>query len=174
MLFPTTDDYVDYLAEHYNELSKHFYVAIPNPETVALFGDKRITYQFAEKKGIAHPQSWYPESLKDVEEIAKQTSYPIVVKPAVMYSFHKLFGKKAFRCNTKDELIRKCEEINEKMPISAIVIQEFLAGGAKTLYSYGAFAVDGEPKAWIMANRIRQNPMDFGNRPNICSNLQHS
>lgn len=163
MLFPTTDDYVDYLAEHYNELSKHFYVAIPNPETVALFGDKRITYQFAEKKGIAHPQSWYPESLKDVEEIAKQTSYPIVVKPAVMYSFHKLFGKKAFRCNTKDELIRKCEEINEKMPISAIVIQEFLAGGAKTLYSYGAFAVDGEPKAWIMANRIRQNPMDFGN-----------
>lgn len=163
MLFPTADDYVEYLAEHYNELSKHFYVAIPDPETVALFGDKRKTYQFAEKLGIAHPHSWYPETLKDVEEIAKQTSYPIVVKPAVMYSFHKLFGKKAFRCDTKDELISKCEEINKKMPVSAIVIQEYLAGGAKTLYSFGTYAVNGEPKAWIMANRIRQNPMDFGN-----------
>lgn len=163
MLFPTADDYVDYLAVHYNELSKHFYVAIPDPEIVALFGDKRKTYKFAEQTGIPHPKSWYPEMLTDIASISDQLTYPIVVKPAVMYSFHKLFGKKAFRCDTKDELIRKCEEINEKIPISAILIQEFLAGGAKALYSYGVFAVDGEPKAWITANRIRQNPMDFGN-----------
>ena len=80
-----------------------------------------------------------------------------------MYSFHQLFGKKAFRCDDKKELLARCIDISEKIPVSSIIIQEFLSGGAKCLYSFGAFAVDGEPKAWVTANRIRQNPMDFGN-----------
>ena len=44
-----------------------------------------------------------------------------------------------------------------------MIFQEYLCGGAKNLYSYGAFVVEGNVKAWIIANRIRQNPMDFGN-----------
>lgn len=163
LLFPTADDYVEFLAEKYSELNKHFILGIPNPEIVALFGDKRKTYQFAEQAGIPHPKSWYPDTIIDVEHIANKIEYPIVIKPSIMYSFHKMFGKKAFRCDTKDELISMCKEVNEKMPISAVVIQEFLSGGPQKLYSYGAFVVDGEPKAWVMANRIRQNPMDFGN-----------
>ena len=163
LLVPTADDYVEYLASHYDELNKHFVLTIPRPEVVMLFGDKRKTYRFAEEQNIPHPKSWYPETISDVIEIANEVSFPIVVKPAVMYRFHKLFGKKAFRCDSKEELIGKCKEINQKLPLSTIVVQEFLAGGAKTLYSYGVFSVNGEPKAWIMANRIRQNPMDFGN-----------
>lgn len=44
-----------------------------------------------------------------------------------------------------------------------VLIQEFLSGGPQYLYSYGTFAVNGVPRAAIMVNRIRQNPMDFGN-----------
>ena len=163
LLFPTADDYVEFLAEKYTELNKHFILGIPNPEIVALFGDKRKTYQFAEQAGIPHPKSWYPDTLDDVEHIADEIVYPVVIKPAVMYSFHKIFGKKAFRCDSKKELFNKCRVISGKMPIAGLVIQEYLAGGAKSLFSYGTFAVDGEPKAWVIANRIRQNPMDFGN-----------
>lgn len=163
MLFPTADDYVEYLATNYNELRKHFILAIPNPQTVALFGDKRKAYQYAEGAGIPHPKSWYPDTLEDVASIATKVTYPVVVKPAIMYSFHKLFGKKAFRCDSSSMLLSICRMINEKMPVGNLVIQEFLEGGAKFLYSFGAFAVDGIPKAWITVNRIRQNPMDFGN-----------
>lgn len=163
LLFPTADDYVEFLAANFKELSMHFVLGIPNPEIVALFGDKRKTYQFAEQAGIPHPKSCYPDTLDDVEHMADKITYPIVIKPAVMYSFHKMFGKKAFRCDSKEELVNRCKEISRKMPINSLVIQEFLSGGAKSLFSYGAFAVNGEPKAWVMANRIRQNPMDFGN-----------
>ena len=163
LLFPTADDYVEFLAVNYAELSKHFVLGIPNPEIVTLFGDKRKTYQFAEHAGIPHPKSWYPDALDYVEHIADKITYPVVIKPAVMYSFHKIFGKKAFRCDSKEELVDRCKEISRKMPIKSLVIQEFLSGGAKSLFSYGAFTVNGEPKAWVMANRIRQNPMDFGN-----------
>lgn len=163
LLFPTADQYVEFLDKNRDDLSKHFVLGIPSKDVIELFGDKRNTYQFASKIGIPHPESWYPESIDDVEKIATEATFPLVVKPAVMYSFHQMFGKKAFRCDDKESLIAKCAEISKKIPLSSVIIQEFLAGGAKSLYSFGAFAVDGEPKAWIMANRIRQNPMDFGN-----------
>lgn len=163
LLFPTADQYVEFLDQNREDLSRHFVLGIPQKDVITLFGDKRNTYKFASKIGIPHPASWYPENINDVEKIAQEASFPLVVKPAVMYSFHKLFGKKAFRCDDKESLIAKCEEIGKKIPLSSVIIQEFLAGGAKSLYSFGAFVVDGEPKAWVMANRIRQNPMDFGN-----------
>jgi predicted ATP-grasp superfamily ATP-dependent carboligase len=80
-----------------------------------------------------------------------------------MHTFHKMFGKKAYRCDNADELIALCERIGTKFPIDGLVVQEFLPGGAESLYSYAATVIKGEPIAWIMANRIRQNPMDFGN-----------
>lgn len=80
-----------------------------------------------------------------------------------MYSFHKLFGKKAFRCNDKNELILRATAIAKRFPLENVLIQEFLSGGPQYLYSYGTFAVNGVPRAAIMVNRIRQNPMDFGN-----------
>lgn len=163
LLFPTADQYVEFLDQNREDLSKHFVMGIPQSDVIELFSDKRNTYKFASKIGIPHPESWYPESIDDVEKIAQEASFPLVVKPAVMYSFHKLFGKKAFRCDDKESLIAKCAEIGKKIPLSSLIIQEFLTGGAKSLYSFGVFAVDGKPKAWIMANRIRQNPMDFGN-----------
>lgn len=163
LLFPTADEYVEFLDKNREYLSRHFVLGIPQKEIIELFGDKRNTYQFASKIGIPHPKSWYPKSIDDVKEIAQEAAFPLVVKPAVMYSFHKMFGKKAFRCDDKESLILKCEEIGKKIPLSSVIVQEFLAGGAKSLYSFGAFAVDGEPKAWVIANRIRQNPMDFGN-----------
>ena len=163
MLFPTADNYVEILSKNFNKLKEHFFVAIPPTSCVETFCDKRKTYQFAAKNNIPHPQSWYPNNIKDVYNISDKIEYPVVVKPAVMYSFHKIFGKKAFRCDSKDSLIKKCEEISTKIPLSSILIQEFLSGGTKALYSYGVLAINGTPKAWIIANRIRQNPMDFGN-----------
>lgn len=163
MLFPTSDDYIDFLTDNYNSLSQHFALGIPNPKCVEIFADKRKTYQFAENMGIPHPKSWYPNSMDDVKRLAPTLPYPIVVKPAVMYTFHKMFGKKAYRCDTPEELVERCNTIGASFPIDGLVIQEFLSGGAESLYSFGATAVKGEPIAWVMANRIRQNPMDFGN-----------
>lgn len=169
MLFPTSDDYIDLMVEHYEEWKDRLYLAIPTPETVALFANKRTTYQFCEQNSIAHPHSFYPENMDDVRAIAGKIDYPCVVKPAVMYSFHKLLGKKAFLIKNKIELIEQIERIERAgFPINLMVIQEFMAGGAKDLYSFGTFAVDGESLVDIQVNRIRQNPMTFGNSTTYC------
>lgn len=164
LLFPTSDEYVEYLTNNYTTFSRHFILGVPEPDCTTIFLNKRNTYKFCEDNNIPHPASKYPESIDDVIEIGKHTSFPLVVKPGTMYSFHKLVGKKAFLCQNAEELVSKCVEIQQKgFPIKDLIIQQFLSDGPKSLYSFGTFAQNGEPVAWIQANRIRQNPMDFGN-----------
>ena len=134
LLFPTSDEYIEYLSDHYDELNQLYTLGIPKPDCVNIFADKRKTYQFAERMGIPHPKSIYPDSMKDVRKIADTTTFPVVVKPAVMYSFHKTFGKKAYRCDDAEALISRCKAISLQFPINGLVIQEFLSGGAESLY----------------------------------------
>jgi len=164
LLFPTNDEAVEVLSNHYEEYGMHFAMGIPNPSIVALFNNKRTAYQYVADNGIPCPKCWYPNTIDEVREMATTLEYPVVVKPAVMYSFHATFGKKAYRCNNAEELESIFQRIaSVNYPIDTILIQEFLSGGPKYLYSYGVFAANGESKAALMANRIRQNPMDFGN-----------
>lgn len=175
VLFPTSDDAIELLVNHREELERLAIVALPDNSIVELFADKRVAYQFAERNGIPHPHSYYPNSMEDVERIAKDISYPCVVKPAVMHSFHALFGKKAYLCRDSEALLARMHSIAEKpYPIHKMLIQEYLSGGAKSLYSYGTFAIDGRPVVNIQVNRIRQNPMDFGNSTTFCVTCDHS
>ncbi len=164
LLFPTNDEAVELLCENYNDYNIRFALGIPQPKIVALFNNKRKAYQYAEANNIPCPKCWYPNSMQEVEQLAEVLPYPIVVKPAVMYSFHTTFGKKAFRCNNSEELLTIYHRVNAKhYPLESILIQEFLSGGPKHLYSCGVMAVEGKPVVSLQANRIRQNPMDFGN-----------
>ena len=163
LLFPTNDEMVNFLSENYNKFNTHYYLGIPQPEVVEIFYNKRNTYQFAEKNNIIHPKTWFPDSIADVENLSNKISFPIIIKPGIMHSFHKQFGEKAFRCNNSKELIEKASWISESFSVGNLVIQELLLGGPRNLYSYAAFAINGEVYASLMVNRIRQNPMDFGN-----------
>lgn len=164
LLFPTNDEGVEFLCQKYEEYRSRFVLGIPQPEVVALFLDKRKAYKYVIENKIPCPSCWYPNSMTDVEVLSRELPYPVVIKPAVMYSFHALFRKKAYRCDNAEELLNACSFIESKhYPISSILIQEFLEGGAVNLYSYGATAINGKPIISIQANRIRQNPMDFGN-----------
>lgn len=164
MLFPTNDEYISFIVKHKEKLKDFYTIALPEYPIVQLFADKSETYRFAENNNIPHPWCKYPQSLSETQTMADGLDYPVVIKPTVMYDFHKKFGKKAFLCKDKQSLLEKIKELESNdYPISSIIIQEYLSGGAKNLYSFGFFAVDGEVKSSITVNRIRQNPMDFGN-----------
>ena len=134
LLLPTSDDLIEYLDNNRNVLEPFFIIGIPSKECIRLFANKRNTYRFCEKEGIPHPKSYYPNSLEEAASIAEVIQFPVIIKPAVMYRFHALTKKKAILCHDKDELIRNLKALNDR-----ITVQE------------------------LLANRIRQNPMDFGN-----------
>lgn len=164
MLFPTNDEAVEMLCGRYEEYKERFALGVPEPKVIELFNDKRSAYRFAEASGVHCPKCWYPDTMEEVEALSKELPYPVVVKPAVMYSFHATFGKKAFRCDDAASLKATYMRIAAKgYPLETLVVQEFLDGGAKNLYSCGVMAAGGEIIVSMQANRIRQNPMDFGN-----------
>ena len=164
LLFPTNDEAVEWLCAHYDEYKDRFALGVPKPEVIELFNNKRTAYRYATAHKVPCPECWYPDSLAEVEALSSSLPYPVVVKPAIMYSFHATFGKKAFRCDNAEVLKNVYQRIADAdYPLESILIQEFLSGGPKHLYSFGVMAEDGKPLVSIQANRIRQNPMDFGN-----------
>ena len=163
ILLPTNDDMVKFLRENYYILIDDFYLGIPSPDIVDIFYNKKNSYQFCSYNDIPHPKSFYPNSMNDVIKFSGEIDYPVIIKPSVMFTFHKLFGVKAYKCQNAQEMIDKIKFITSIVSINEVIIQEFLEGGPENLFSYGVFAVGGNPVAAVMANRIRQNPMDFGN-----------
>ena len=107
MLFPTADNYINWIDDNRNRLENHFFLGLPSHENVARFAEKINTYSYAEEHNIPHPFTLHPNNMSEIVEISETIDYPIVVKPSIMYDFHELFGKKAFRCDSKEELIKK-------------------------------------------------------------------
>ena len=163
LLIPTNDEMVFWLTHNNGLLKEKFFLGIPNFDTVDLFYNKRNTYKFAEQNSISIPKSWHPNSASQVEELANSITYPVIIKPAVMHIFHKQLRKKAILCINKYELIKQFYELSKSFSAQELIVQEFLTGGAKSLFSFGVYAFNGKPIVSVIANRIRQNPMTFGN-----------
>jgi predicted ATP-grasp superfamily ATP-dependent carboligase len=164
LIIPTNDRMVKFLADNYLELSSDYFLGISEPDSVDICFNKKNTYQIAQKLGVNIPKSYFPSSLSELEVLIKDgLIFPVIIKPAIMFTFHKIFKKKAFLCNTSEELLTAYKTVMEKIPSDEIIVQEFLVGGPKNLYSVGCFAAKGHVYGGFTANRVRQHPMDFGN-----------
>lgn len=168
MLYPTGDQYVEYLDKNRDWLEKKYYLAIPSSEVIQLFAEKSNSYRFAEQHKIPYPRSFYMDTEGKIANADKLT-YPVVLKPSVMYDFREKFGKKAYICESATELKEKCEFVKRAgYPLDKMIAQEFMNGGPACLYSVGLFAVNGEIRKQIQVNRIRQRPMVLGNSTTYC------
>ena len=162
LLMPTNDRFVGFLAEHYEVLKKKYRLAIPSPEVTDLCFNKIKTYTVAKELGIPIPESHFPASEAEIKTLGEQLTYPVIIKPAVMYRFYSQLKKKVFLCHNAAELLEHYRAATQVIVPEEIIVQEFLPGGPTQLYSFGSFC-DGQ-KVWgsFVANRIRQKPMDFG------------
>ena len=163
LLVPTGDDAIMFLNSHRNELSDNFILGMPHVAIITTFSDKRKTADFTQKHGIPHPKCFCPNTIEELASEAPYLTYPVVLKPSVMYTFHRIFGRKAFLCNTSIELINRAKAISEHFPINQLIVQEFLEGGPKHLYSYGVYAVDGVPVVWIVAEKTAKDLLAITN-----------
>jgi len=162
LLIPTNDMLVGFVSDNYEVLKERYMLSMSKKEVTELAFNKIKTYKLALKAGVKIPESYFPTSLDELNEIEPKLKYPLIVKPAVMFRFYKKSGKKVFLCNSKEELIENYKKAINIIPNNEVIIQEFLTGGAKTLYSVGSFARKGEIIGSFIVNRIRQKPMDFG------------
>lgn len=163
LLVATYDSMIDVISRNYDELSELYVLSTPNPSILKWCYNKRDTYRKAVELNIPIPDSYFPNDITELMLLSESISYPVVLKPAVMHRFHSATGKKVYLCNNKFELESYYERMTGIIPAEEVIVQEFLPGGAKALYSFGSFTAHRIVHAGFSVNRIRQNPMDFGN-----------
>ena len=162
LLIPTNDMLVGFVSDNYDILKEKYMLSMSAKEITELAFNKIKTYKMALKAGVAIPESYFPNSIDELLNVEPNLIYPVIVKPAVMFRFYKESGKKVFLCNSKQELIENYNKAIEIIPNNEVIVQEFLKGGAETLYSFASYSRKGKVIGSFIANRIRQKPMDFG------------
>lgn len=154
------DDSVEFLARNHEQLSQVFQVPVPGWESSEHFFKKNLSYQKALEAGIPVPAQYDASSLERLKK--QKIIYPVVLKPSFKKDYYDKTKVKGILIESEEQLEKEYEEMLSLIPPSQIVVQEFLAGGTKNLFSYAAL-FDGEHMLQGMAvRRIRQHPMDFG------------
>jgi len=162
LLIPTNDSLVGFIRDNYEFLNSRYFLSVASPDIIDFCSNKKNTYLKARELGIDIPTSYFPNNQEELLAIADELVYPVILKPAIMFTFFHATGKKALKCNNHQELIDNYALMQKYIPANETIVQEFLRGGAKNLFSYGSFFANKISYANFVVNRIRQKPMDFG------------
>ena len=160
VLYPNNDRTVYFLSRFKDKLKNYYRIPTPNWETIKYIYDKKNTYQLAEKLNICIPKTFYPHHYKELEDL--KLNFPVIIKPSIRDNFYDKTKIKAYLIEDREQLFRTYKKVTEVIDPSEVLIQEFIPGGPKHLYSFCPFFKEGKVIAKIMARRSRQHPMDFG------------
>jgi D-aspartate ligase len=160
VLYPTREETVAAFSRNRSVLSEWFRVPSPSWSAVNCAWDKRQTYRLARQLSIPAPRTWYPEDVGDLEEI--DLGPPWVIKPAIKEHFFYETKAKAWRANSREELIDLFKKAALLVEPGEVMIQEFIPGGGSQQYAYCAFFKEGGAVGSMLVRRWRQHPRDFG------------
>ena len=159
VLYPTREEMVAAFSRHRSLLAEQFRVPTPEWETVRWAWDKRNTYRLADDLGIPTPSTWY---IRDVAELEEVDRFPVAIKPAIKEHFIYATKAKAWRADTRRELVERYERAAALVPAGEVMVQEFVPGDGRHQFAYCAFFKDGVPMGSMVARRWRQHPPEFG------------
>jgi len=160
LLCPGGDPEATLIARDRTQLASFFRVVGPDWETARWALDKRLTYERACALGIAHPWSYYPPDRQHVEQV--DARFPLVIKPTTRWQTNAFTQAKAWRVDDKAALLSRYDQAVAAAGEHDIVLQELIAGGGATQFSYAALWDRGKPVASLVARRTRQYPIEFG------------
>jgi len=160
VLIPTDDDVVGLVARHHEVLSKQFCLTIPSWDNLRWGCDKRCLSKLAAELKVDQPWTFCPANREDVERL--DCKFPVIIKPAMREAFNPLTTAKAWRVDDRQSLLARYDEARSMVSPDLIMIQELIPGWGEAQFSYAALCQDGHPLASVVARRVRQFPMDFG------------
>jgi len=123
--------------------------------------DKRLTYRKAEELGIAAPWTSSGRAPQDLQR--QPLPFPLILKPGINHHFFPHTNVKALPADNLSELVRRYAQMNQYIPAEEILIQERIPGGGECQYSFCGLCQEGKVIASLVARRLRQYPVDFGN-----------
>lgn len=160
LLLACGDNEVRLVAENQDLLRKRFQVLGTPWQSLQHLCNKQLLALAAEKAGIAIPKSYDVNSVEDAARI--DVTFPVVLKPAMRMVRNAFTSAKAWRADTREELIDLYGTAAELQGQDGIVVQEYIPGGGEAQFSYAALWSNNAPIAELSARRTRQYPVEFG------------
>ena len=161
VVFPASDEYVEMLSFHYDNLSPIYRLAAPRSEVTQFALDKRLTYGRAAELGIDAPWTFSGRSV--AEAGAQHPPFPLILKPALNHHFFPHTNVKALPADNLSELKQRFSQMAGYIAPEEILVQERIPGGGENQFSYCALCHDGRVLGSLVALRRRQFPVEFGN-----------
>ncbi len=102
LLYETNDYYLTAISKHKNKLGQHFRIIAPEWELTQQFLEKDLTYQLADACDVPRPGFYRPQSMDELETLAPEIQFPVLVKPVLSHKFVQVFKEKLFVCTTME------------------------------------------------------------------------
>jgi D-aspartate ligase len=159
LLIPCGDGEVRLIASNLLLLRTAFRVEGCDWENLKRLCDKHQLAQSALAAGVAAPRAYRVRSEADAATL--DIPFPVVLKPAMRTVRNEFTQAKAWRADTRDELVQRYRAAAALVGYENVVVQELIPGGGEAQFSYAGLWHDGKPVAELTARRTRQYPVDF-------------
>lgn len=171
VLLPTCDDTSFLYSLHRAELSELFHLATPDVKVIHALLDKRQLMEHARAVGLGTPRSWVPSSLTEVDALARDAKFPLLIKPStqVLYDtrvkgtlvHERRLLREAYEKVAGDGYGKSLRDYDAS--ITRPIVQEFFSDAVTTgIYSVCGHARDGRVIGARAMRKVLQWPRRLG------------
>jgi D-aspartate ligase len=161
VLLPTSDLFMEFLAQHERELRAAYLFTVHEAQLQAALLDKRLQYQLAERVGTPYPQTFYPYGGDDLRRVAREVRHPALLKPALSHLWSRAVGNKSIRVDGPEELLDRYAELEAHG--LEVMVQSIVVGPVTNEYLLDAcLDTSGRVLGRVTRRKVRQFPRDFG------------
>ena len=172
VLYPTSDDLAFLIARNAADLAKCFLLYQPAVETMLAVLDKTSLAAAARAAGLESPVTYFPSDDADLEQIAREGRFPMLIKPRTQMMFAS--RNKGLQVRRREELAeayRAYTQANRYLPplladrpdIARPMVQEYYAEAEEDIRSVAGFIDEsGELFAARASRKVLQRPRRLG------------
>jgi predicted ATP-grasp superfamily ATP-dependent carboligase len=155
VLIPMTDITTILVAQMRNQFDPFVRVPISTEEQIDRIRDKRQVLLEAQKIGIACPETFVPDENQDLDAIASQLPYPVVLKPRLSWMSRdgKWISGAVEYAHDAEDLKRKYQQAHSLIPNP--LVQERIYGEGRGVF---LLVWNSELKAAFCHRRLREKP----------------
>src|SRR5215472_1150259 len=129
VLYPTRDETVAAISRYRDALSEWFRVPTPSWGAIRQIWDKRNTYKLARELNIPIPKTRCPRDLEGLRQV--NGSFPMALKPAIKEHFFYATKAKAWRVDSREELVARFQQASKLVSPAEIVVQDVVPGDGR-------------------------------------------
>jgi predicted ATP-grasp superfamily ATP-dependent carboligase len=146
------------VAEHGEDLREWFLFPRQPPGLAAKLYSKQGMDELCRSLGVPTPHTTFPQSRADVEALADETRYPLVIKGIDSWALADRTGTRIAIVESKEELLAAYDRLEDPAEPN-LMLQEYIPGGPETVWMFdGYFDESSECRFGVTARKLRQFP----------------